>query len=86
MNAYAEVAKSIGVSAGWFRKYVRGYEAKEPRETVYENIKAAYEEFCMRIEKENEVDELRLQSLRRGPDASIKSDRAKTNFENSNCD
>ena len=69
MLAYAAVASAIGVSPGWFRKYVRGYEAKEPKATVYENIRANYEAFCNRVEQENEKDELRLQALRRGPNA-----------------
>ena len=72
MLAYRSVAKAIGVHHEWFRKYLRGYEgqgAKEPKATVYENIRANYEAFCNRVEQENEKDELRLQALRRGPNA-----------------
>lgn len=69
MLAYERVASAIGVSPGWFRKYVKGYEAKEPKASVYENIRANYEAFCNRVEQENKNDELRLHSLRRGPNA-----------------
>lgn len=65
MLAYERVASAIGVSPGWFRKYVKGYEAKEPKASVYENIRAHYSAFCERIEQENEQDELRLHALRR---------------------
>lgn len=64
MLAYERVADAIGVSPGWFRKYVKGYEAKEPKASVYENIRAHYEAFCIRVEQENERDEQRLQALR----------------------
>lgn len=64
MLAYAEIASAIGVSPGWFRKYINGYEAKEPKATVYENIRAAYADFCNRVEQENREDEQRLQALR----------------------
>jgi len=67
MLAYRSVAKAIGVHHEWFRKYLRGYEgqgAKEPKATVYENIRAAYADFCNRVEQENREDEQRLQALR----------------------
>lgn len=66
MIAYENVAKAVGVSPGWFRKFVKGYEAKEPKASVYENILANYEAFCKRVETENTIDEQRLYSLRRG--------------------
>lgn len=44
MMAYVVVAQSLGVSAGWLRKYVKGYEESEPKLTVYENIKSRYAE------------------------------------------
>jgi hypothetical protein len=64
MAAYEQVAQTVGTSAGWIRKFIKGYEAKEPRATLYENIRASYEAYCNRVELENEADELRLQSLR----------------------
>jgi len=70
MRGYEAVAKSVGVSPGWLRRFIKDYEAaKEPKATVYENIRANYEAFCNRVEQENEKDELRLQALRRGPNA-----------------
>lgn len=64
MIAYADVARTVGTSAGWIRKFIKGYEAKEPKATLYENIRAAYEEFCNRVEQDNELDEQRLKALR----------------------
>lgn len=64
MAAYEQVARTVGTSSGWIRKFVRGYEAKEPRATLYENIRANYEALCARVEQENRADELRLMALR----------------------
>jgi hypothetical protein len=64
MAAYEQVARTVGSSSGWIRKFVRGYEAKEPRATLYENIKASYDALCARIEGDNRADEMRLQALR----------------------
>ena len=64
MAAYEQVARTVGASSGWIRKFVRGYEAKEPRATLYENIKAHYEALCARVEQDNRADEMRLQALR----------------------
>lgn len=64
MAAYEQVARRVGASSGWIRKFVRGYEAKEPRATLYENIKAQYEALCARVEQDNRADEMRLQALR----------------------
>lgn len=74
MAAYEQVAQTVGASAGWLRKFIKGYEAKEPGATIYENIRASYENFCSRVEQENEKDEQRLQALRRGPHARTQGD------------
>jgi len=63
MAAYEAVAKAVGASPGWLRKLIKGYEAKEPRATIYENIRAQYEALCSRVERENELDEARLRLL-----------------------
>lgn len=63
MAAYEMVAQTVGVSPGWLRKLIKGYEAKEPRASIYENIKAHYVALCNRIELENEIDEARLRLL-----------------------
>jgi hypothetical protein len=69
MAAYEMVAQTIGASPGWLRKLIKGYEAKEPRATLYENIRANYEAFCNRVEQENEIDEARLRLLAEVPNA-----------------
>ena len=63
MAAYEMVAQTIGASPGWLRKLIKGYEAKEPRATIYENIRAHYEAFCNRVEQENRNDEALLRLL-----------------------
>lgn len=78
MAAYYEVAKLAGTSADWMRKFIKGYEAKEPKATVFENIRVSYEAFCNRVEQENRTDELRLHSLRRGPNARHQGTSEKT--------
>lgn len=71
MAAYASVAHAVGVSPGWLRKLVRGYEAKEPRAAAYENIRRHYQALCERIERENEIDEARLRLLAEEPHAAV---------------
>lgn len=70
MEAYAQVARTVGTSTGWIRKFVKGYEAKEPRASLYENIRAHYAAFCERVEQDNRADEIRLQALRGKSNAS----------------
>ncbi|MCU1464062.1 MAG: hypothetical protein JWO37_4137 [Acidimicrobiales bacterium] len=78
MAAYDLVARSVGVSPGWLRRFIKNYEAaREPRAAFYENIRANYEAFCNRVEQENQIDEQRLHSLRRGPNASTEGSRGK---------
>ena len=73
MRAYEVVSERVGTSAGWLRKLIKGYEAKEPRATIYENIRAQYEALCNRVEQENEIDEARLRLLSGHPHATNKS-------------
>jgi hypothetical protein len=63
--AYEIVAQTVGVSSSWLRKFLadRG-EVKEPRITLFHNIRAAYDNLCERVERENEQDELRLRALK----------------------
>lgn len=81
MAAYEQVAQTVGTSAGWIRKFIKGYDAKEPGATLYENIRASYEAFCSRIEEENRADEQRLQSYRRRPNARPEGTREKTDHQ-----
>lgn len=78
MSAYETVAQSIGVSPGWLRKLIKGYEAKEPRATIYENIRLSYEAFCNRVEQENQIDEARLRLLAGNPYATSQGSREET--------
>jgi len=81
MAAYEQVARTVGTSSGWIRKFVRGYEAKEPRATLYENIKASYDALCARIETDNRADEMRLKALRGSLNAISESAGAESDTE-----
>jgi transposase-like protein len=83
MIAYADVAKTVGTSAGWIRKFIKGYEAKEPKASLYENIRANYEVFCNRVEQENALDLERLNALRGRRNAVAKSIDAESHSKNS---
>ena len=82
MAAYEQVARTVGASAGWIRKFVRGYEAKEPRATLYENIRANYEALYIRVEQENRADEQRLKALRGPKNATCEGFSAESHPEN----
>lgn len=71
--AYEKVAKTIGASSSWVRKFLT-YEDKvaEPRITLFRNIAAYYNNVCERIEAENREDEHRLRQLRGKIDAISK--------------
>ena len=63
--AYEVVAQTVGVSSSWIRKFLADSgEVKEPRITIFQNIRMAYENLCERIELENRADELRLHALK----------------------
>lgn len=62
--AYEIVAQSVGSSSSWVRKFLaRSEEVKEPRITLFQNIRASYENLCCRVEQENRADELRLKLI-----------------------
>lgn len=70
MIAYANVAKAVGSSASWIRKFIaNSEEVKEPRISLFQNIRANYDNLCSRVEQENRDDELRLQLIRGGLNA-----------------
>ncbi len=48
MRAYENIGDKIGVSPSWIQKFIK-QEAKEPRITLFHNIKIAYDELCARI-------------------------------------
>lgn len=62
--AYEHVAQMVGASSSWVQKFLRDTgEVKEPRITLFQNIRAAYSQLCQRVELENEMDVLRLRVL-----------------------
>jgi hypothetical protein len=70
MVAYEVVAQTIGASASWVRAFLAKSEAvKEPRITLFQNIRASYENLCSRVEQENRADELRLKLIKGEIDA-----------------
>jgi hypothetical protein len=70
MVAYEIVAQTIGASSSWVRAFLGKSEAvKEPRITLFQNIRASYENLCSRVEQENRADELRLRLIKGEIDA-----------------
>jgi len=68
--AYEIVAQSVGASSSWVRKFLaKSEEVKEPRITLFQNIRASYENLCNRVEQENRNDELRLMLIKGEIDA-----------------
>lgn len=63
--AYEIVAQSVGISSSWVKKFLSSsHEVKEPRITLFHNIRAAYDQLCERVELENRADEDRLRALK----------------------
>lgn len=71
MLAYRDVGDKIGVSPSWIQKFIK-QEAKEPRITLFHNIKTAYDELCERVEAQNRADEAKLNALKGIADAALK--------------
>jgi hypothetical protein len=70
MVAYEIVAQTIGASSSWVRAFLGRSEAvKEPRITLFQNIRASYDNLCSRVEHENRADELRLKLIKGEIDA-----------------
>lgn len=68
--AYEVVAQSVGASSSWVRKFLaKSHEVKEPRITLFQNIRASYDNLCTRVEHENRSDELRLRLIKGEIDA-----------------
>jgi hypothetical protein len=63
--AFENVARMIGASSSWIRKFITYEDAvAAPRMPLFENIRAAYNNICDRIEADNRTDEQRLRDLR----------------------
>jgi len=70
MVAYEVVAQTIGASSSWVRAFLsRSEGVKEPRITLFQNIRASYENLCSRVERENREDERRLRLIKGEIDA-----------------
>ncbi|GEC56802.1 hypothetical protein [Bradyrhizobium phage ppBeUSDA76-2] len=68
--AYEIVAQTIGSSSSWVRKFLAmSQEVKEPRITLFQNIRASYDNLCSRVEQENRNDELKLRLIKGEIDA-----------------
>lgn len=65
MLAYSNVAKAVGSSSSWIRKFIaHSTEVKEPRITLFQNIRVHYDNLCSRVEQENRDDERRLRLIK----------------------
>ncbi|MBN8968962.1 MAG: hypothetical protein J0G95_10930 [Rhizobiales bacterium] len=72
--AYEIVAQTVGTSSSWVRKFLASSpEVKEPRITLFQNIRTAYSNLCERVEQDNRRDELRLQAIKGQIDAVTES-------------
>ncbi len=68
--AYEIVAQTIGSSSSWVRKFLsKSEEVKEPRLTLFENIRASYSNLCARVEHENELQRAANAALKEKLDA-----------------
>jgi hypothetical protein len=62
--AYEIVAQTVGASSSWIKKFLsKSVEVKEPRITLFLNIRSAYESVCMRIEQEQANERLKTSKL-----------------------
>lgn len=76
-EAYEKVAEKVGSSSSWVRKFLAdSHEVKEPRLTLFLNIRAAYDNLVERIELENRAKEMRLLALKGEIHAATESDHA----------
>lgn len=63
--AYEIVAKSVGASSSWIRKFLaKSEEVKEPRLTLFQNIRANYDDLCRLFEMEKANELLKQEKLR----------------------
>lgn len=68
--AYEIVAQTVGASSSWIKKFLlRSEEVKEPRITLFLNIRSAYENVCARVEQEQANELLKIEKLKGELDA-----------------
>lgn len=70
MESYKVVGRSVGKSASWLRKFLKGQEAKEPGWTTGWNILDQYSRICDRVEAEIETERAKTLALKRKIDAA----------------
>lgn len=70
MAAYQIVASTVGTSADWIRRFVNGYDIKEPGWTVGWNLIDHYSRVCDRVELEIGKERSRIQALKEQTDAA----------------
>lgn len=69
--AYEVVAQTVGASSSWIKKFLlRSEEVKEPRITLFLNIRSAYENVCARVEQEQANELLKIEKLKGELDAA----------------
>lgn len=69
--AFENVAQIVGSSSSWVKKFIgRSDEVKEPRMTLFLNIRAAYEHLCNRVEQEHQAELAKITLLKREIDAA----------------
>lgn len=69
--AFENIARLVGTSASWAKKFVGcSGEVKEPRMTLFLNIRAAYENLCNRVEQEHQAELAKITLLKREIDAA----------------
>lgn len=77
MCAYQDVARAVGASAVWLRKFIKGYEVKEPGWTIGWNLIDYYNRVCDRVELGIEQERKTNLALKREVDAiTATADRA----------
>lgn len=70
MAAYEMVAQTVGTSASWLRKFIKGHEIKEPGWTTGWNILDQYSRICDRVEAEIETERAKILALKEVIDAA----------------
>lgn len=72
--AYDEVARSIGASSSWIRKYLT-YDDRvaEPRVSLFQSISKAYDNICRRVEQEQQIERAKRAAIRNDIDAVTES-------------
>lgn len=69
-EAYESVARTIGASSSWIRKYLT-YDDRvaEPRVSLFQSISKAYDNICSRVELERDIERAKLAAIRDEIDA-----------------